>query len=133
MTTANQFNELHAFAIKNKNGETIVDYLNLQLSQGVIDFLGLYLNVARNLNACFSLALQFAIRAADNGADGHVVYTADDYRRRAHYHLSCVIDVNRADRVFDMVELWANTNLTTLRARTMRKLNAAARRDGARE
>ena len=104
--TSNQ-NALHA--IKNKNGETIVDYLNHQLSREVINFLDLYLNVARNLNTCFSLALQFANRAA-NGGDAGVVYTADDYRRRAHYHLSCVIDVDRADQVFDMVDLWANAN-----------------------
>ena len=117
MTTANQFNDLHAFnAIKNRNGETIVDYLNLQLSREVVNFLDLYLNVARQLNICFSLALQFALRAAEeikkmdneDRGDAKVVYTADDYRRRAHYHLSCVIDVDRADRVFDMVELWAN-------------------------
>lgn len=118
MTTAAQNScDLHAFGIKNKNGETIVDYLNLQLSREVVNFLDLYLNVARQLNICFSLALQFALRAAEeiekmdneiNGGDAKVVYTADDYRRRAHYHLSCVIDVDRADRVFDMVELWAN-------------------------
>lgn len=112
------FCELHAFhSIKNRRGETITDYLNLQLDREVVKFLDLYLSVARGLNTCFSLALKFAIRAAEeiekmdneiDGGDARVVYTADDYRRRAHYHLSCVIDVDRADRVFDMVELWAN-------------------------
>ena len=101
--TGNQ-NALHS--IKNHKGETIADYLYLQLGREVVNFLDLYLNVARNLNICFSLALQFANRAA-TGGDAKVFYTARDYRCRANYHLSCVIGVDRAERVFDMVELWA--------------------------
>lgn len=110
MTTANQFNELHAFnAIKNRNDETIVDYLNLQLSRKAVKFLGLYLNVERGLNTRFRLALRFANHAA-NGGDAGVAEAASDYRQRVHYHLTNVLGVDRADRVSSMIVRWANAN-----------------------
>lgn len=111
MTTAAQnFNELHAFnAIKNRNGETIVDYLNLQLSRKAVKSLALCLNDEHSLNTRFRLALRFANSAA-NGGDAGAAEAASDYRRRVHYHLSSVLGVDRADRVSSMIVRWANAN-----------------------
>lgn len=108
MTTANQHNDLHAFnAIKNRNGETIADYLKLQLSRKAVKFLALYLNDEHGLNTRFCLALRFANSAA-NGGDAGAAEAASDYRRRVHYHLSSVLGVDRADRVSNMIVRWAN-------------------------
>lgn len=111
MTTANQnFCELHSYnALRNNRNESIVDYLDLQISRKCRRFLGFALAVDYRFNTCFRLALRYSLSAANGKA---VDDAAADYRANVREYLANLygIDEDRINRINNMICRWANAN-----------------------
>lgn len=111
MTTAAQnFNDLHSYnALRNNRNETIVDYLDLQISRKCRRFLGLALAIDNRFNTCFRLALRYSLSAANGKA---AVDAAAEYRARVREYLASLygVDEDRVIRINNMIVRWANAN-----------------------
>lgn len=108
MTTANQFNELHAFnALRNNRNETIVDYLDLQISRKCRRFLGFALSLDHRFNTCLRLTLRYTLSAANGKATDDA---AAEYRARVRDYLLNLygVDEDRVNRINSMIVRWAN-------------------------
>ena len=109
MTTAN-FSELHSFnAVRNNRNETIVDYLDLQVSRKCRRFLGFALSFDHRFNTCLRLALRYTLSAANGKASDDA---AAEYRARVRDYLSNLygVDEDRVSRINNMIVRWANAN-----------------------
>lgn len=110
MTTAAQFNDLHAFnALCNNRNESIVEYLDLQISRKCRRFLGFALALDNRFNTCLRLALRFSLSAANGRA---VADAAAEYRANVREYLANLygLDDDRVIRINNMIVRWANAN-----------------------
>lgn len=107
MTTANQFNELHAFnALRNNRNESIVDYLDLQISRKCRRFIGLALAVDNRFNTCLRLALRYSLSESKGMNVGDA---ASEYRAKVREYLSALygLDEDKVDRINNMIIRWS--------------------------
>ena len=111
MTTAAQnFCDLHSYnALRNNRNESIVDYLDLQISRKCRRYLGFALAVDYRFNTCFRLALRYSLSAANGKA---VDDAATEYRANVREYLANLygIDEDRVNRINNMIVRWANAN-----------------------
>ena len=107
MTTANQFNALHSFnALSNRRGESIVDYLDLQVSRKTRRFLGLALALDNRLNTAFRLALRYSLSESKGMNVGDA---ASEYRAKVREYLSALygLDEDKVNRINNMIVRWS--------------------------
>lgn len=111
MTTAAQnFCDFHSYnAIRNNRNESIVDYLDLQISRKCRRYLGFALAVDNRFNTVFRLALRYSL-SANNGKA--VDDAAAEYRASVREYLANLygIDEDRVNRINNMIVRWANAN-----------------------
>lgn len=107
-TAAQNFNALHSYnALRNNRNESIVDYLDLQISRKCRRFLGLALAVDNRFNTVFRFALRYSLSEAQGKA---VVDAASEYRAKVREYLAALygLDEDQVNRINNMIVRWAN-------------------------